>query len=112
VGTEFDMAAKHITIGSHTIAAHLEISDQPDANDAVNAVFQAAFEVGFNKGLEAGLLEARQAAAQYSAAKHSAAPSAQPGPRRSQLGLPCPNCGCYFYSDEAQCPRCKHQGPG
>jgi rubrerythrin len=102
------MAAKDITIGSHSIAAHLEIGDQPDANDAVNAVFQAAFEVGFNKGLEAGPKEVRQAAALYRAAEHSAAPSAQPAQRRSLLGLPCPNCGCYFYSDETQCPRCKH----
>ncbi len=75
------------------------------------ALYQAGYEAGlasgreagYRQGYEAGYTEGRGAAAIAASASGSA-------PRRSRqslFGLPCANCGCFFYSDETQCPRCK-----
>jgi hypothetical protein len=64
--------------------------------------FAAGKEVGYRQGFDAGLSQARLQM-----------PEPSPQPRAAQepakhalIGLPCPTCGAYFFTDE-QCPRCK-----
>jgi len=66
------------------------------------AGFAAGKEAGYRKGFDAGLAQARlqmpepppQSRAAQEPAKHAL------------IGLPCPTCGAYFFTDE-ECPRCK-----
>ncbi|MBZ5510175.1 MAG: hypothetical protein LAN70_03290 [Acidobacteriia bacterium] len=74
------------------------------------ALYQAGFEAGFaagkqagyRQGLEAGLAQACQ---QVTEPRPQPPAAAEPG-KRNLIGLPCPICGTYLYTDE-QCPRCK-----
>ena len=78
------------------------------ANES-GVLYQAGFEAGFNagklagyrQGFDAGLSQARL---QVPEPAPQPRPAQQPAKRA--LGLPCPTCGAYFYTDE-ECPRCK-----
>ena len=74
------------------------------------ALYQAGYEAGYSKGraagYERGYAEGYRDARPNAIAKPEAAESSRRS-RQSLLGLPCANCGCFFYSDETQCPRCK-----
>ena len=85
------------------------ISSMPEA---FAGIYQAGFESGYSSGREAGFREGYAAAHQgptngaavTSAADTKTAPKR--GPRRMLLGMPCPKCGIYLYSEETNCPRC------
>jgi hypothetical protein len=73
-------------------------------------LYQAAYEAGYRQGFRDGCTDGAQARKNDSGgAAFSAGATANAeensGPRL--LGLPCTNCGCFFYSDLSQCPRCK-----
>jgi len=65
------------------------------------AGFDAGKEVGYRQGFDAGLSQARR-----QMPEPSPPPRAAQEPARRVIGLPCPTCGAYFYTDE-ECPRCK-----
>jgi hypothetical protein len=92
------------------------------------------WEAGYRQGYEAGFGDGRRQGDAGSTAAPAAvenntgnsesenggAGNGASGRRKARLfGLPCTNCGSFFYSDEAQCPRCqtprvstaKHQPP-
>jgi len=74
-------------------------------------LYQSAYEAGYRQGFRDGFTdgaEVRQkdnsrAAISTGARRTNAEENS--GPRL--LGLPCTNCGCFFYSDLSQCPRCQ-----
>jgi hypothetical protein len=66
------------------------------------AGFAAGKEVGYRKGFDAGLSQARQQVPE----PPPQPPAAEEPVKRSLIGLPCPACGTYLYTDE-ECPRCK-----
>jgi len=66
------------------------------------AGFAAGKEVGYRKGFDAGLSQVR-----LQVPEPPRQPLAAPEPvKRGLIGLPCPTCRTYLYTDEA-CPRCK-----
>ena len=65
--------------------------------------FQAGRQAGYRQGFEAGLSKARQQVPELPAAQ---LPAVQEPAKRNLIGLPCPTCGTYLYTDE-KCPRCK-----
>ena len=77
----------------------------------------SGWEAGFRQGYQAGFEDGRRQgdvgstaapAAVENIAGNSQAGDSATGMRKPRLfGLPCANCGCFFYSDEAQCPRCQ-----
>jgi hypothetical protein len=73
------------------------------------ALYQSAYEAGYRQGFLDGCTDGAEARKNDSGAAFSAGARANAeensGPRL--LGLPCTNCGCFFYSDLSQCPRCK-----
>ena len=77
-------------------------------NDS-DILFQAGFEDGFAAGKEVGCRQGFDAGLSQARLQ---VPQASPQPRAAQepvkrvIGLPCPACGAYFYTDE-DCPRCK-----
>ena len=78
------------------------------ANES-NALYQAGFEDGFAAGMEVGYrkgLDAASSPAHQQTPDPSPQPLAAPEPvKRALIGLPCPDCGAYFFTDE-KCPRC------
>jgi hypothetical protein len=84
--------------------------------------YQSAYEAGLSSGREAGYRRGYQegfsdgcklgkpaggAAAKSGTGTSTGAAKKAADNRASRLrGLPCANCGCSSYSDEAQCPRC------
>jgi hypothetical protein len=82
-----------------------------------NSLHQAAYEAGYARGREAGYLigykeglAAGLKSAAVDPATLEASEAASPtikhsGPRL--LGRPCVQCGAFFYSEDASCPRCK-----
>ena len=82
-----------------------------------NSLHDAAYEAGYARGHEAGFqtgykegfkdrdkaLGTREKGP--GTREQGTGNERAPGPRL--LGLPCANCGAFFYSDEAHCPRCK-----
>jgi hypothetical protein len=83
------------------------------ANESGN-LYQAGFEAGFDAGKEIGYrqgFEAGLAQARPQNMKPSPQPGAAQGPAKRVIGLPCPACGAYFYTDE-DCPRCKRNARG
>ncbi len=64
--------------------------------------FAAGKEVGYRQGFDAGLSQAR-----LQMPEPSPQPLAAQEPvKRVLIGLPCPTCRTYLYTDE-ECPRCK-----
>lgn len=81
---------------------------QEVSNDSA-VLYQAGFEAGFDAGKQAGYRQGFDAAlsqARPQMPKPSPQPRAALEPTRRVIGLPCPTCGAYFYTDE-ECPRCK-----
>jgi hypothetical protein len=77
-------------------------------NDS-GVLYQAGFEAGFEAGKEAGYrqgFDAGLAQARPQMPKPSPQPRVAQEPVKRVIGLPCPACGAYFYTDE-DCPRCK-----
>jgi hypothetical protein len=79
--------------------------------DQFGALYQSAYEAGYRQGFRDGYTdgaEVRQkdnGRASISAGGRRTNAEENSGPRL--LGLPCTNCGCFFYSDLSQCPRCQ-----
>ena len=82
----------------------------------------SGWESGFRQGYEAGFGDGRRqgdngsttaAAAVENRVRNSKvgngeAGNGASGKRKARLlGLPCTNCGTWFFSDEARCPRCQ-----
>jgi hypothetical protein len=80
-----------------------------EAANESGILYQAGFEAGFDAGKQAGYRQGFDAALSQ-ARPHVLEPSPQPraakDPTKRVMGLPCPACGAYFYTDE-ECPRCK-----
>ena len=78
-------------------------------NDS-GVLYQAGFEAGFNAGKQAGYrqgFDAGLSQARLQMPEPSAQPLAAQEPvKRALIGLPCPTCKTYLYTDE-ECPRCK-----
>ena len=76
-------------------------------------LYQAGFEAGFEAGRQAGYRQGMEAAsgqARPQALEPPAPSRAQQQPvKHALIGLPCPTCGAYFFTDE-ECPRCKKGG--
>jgi hypothetical protein len=67
---------------------------------------EASYRQGFQDGFSAGYNQRNGSAAVPLVTQGTLIKAEQnSGPRL--LGLPCSNCGRFFYSDEAQCPQCK-----
>ena len=64
------------------------------------AGFAAGKQAGYRQGFDAGLSQARLQVPEPQP------PAAQEPVKRALIGLPCPTCRTYLYTDEA-CPRCK-----
>src|SRR5437899_5863081 len=73
------------------------------------AGFRHGYQARFGDGRRQGDVGSTAApAAVENIAGNSQAGDSATGMRKPRLfGLPCANCGCFFYSDEAQCPRCQ-----
>ena len=72
-------------------------------------LYQAGFEAGFDAGKQAGYrqgFDAGLSQARPQMPEPSPQPRAAQEPAKRVIGLPCPTCGAYFYTDE-ECPRCK-----
>ena len=67
--------------------------------------FIAGKEVGYRQGFDAGLSQARLQVPEPSPQTLAA----QEPVKRALIGLPCPTCKTYLYTDE-ECPRCKRSG--
>jgi hypothetical protein len=72
-------------------------------------LYQLAYEAGYRQGLRDGYTDRNEVrkddsggAAVSAGVKTNAEENSGP-----LLGLPCTNCGCFFYSDLSQCPCCK-----
>jgi hypothetical protein len=74
------------------------------------ALYQMGFEAGFRSGKEAGYrqgFDAGLSQARQQVPEPTPQPPAAPEPvKRNLIGLPCPTCRTYLYTDEV-CPRCK-----
>jgi hypothetical protein len=75
------------------------------------ALYQSAYEDGYRQGFRDGFTDGAEVRK-----KDNGRAAISPGARRTNaeensgprlLGLPCTNCGCFFYSDLSQCPRCQ-----
>jgi hypothetical protein len=73
-------------------------------------LYQTGFEAGFAAGKQAGYRQGFDAGLSQA---HLQMPEPSPQPlaapetvKHALIGLPCPNCGTYLYTDE-KCPRCK-----
>lgn len=89
-------------IGRHSGNGHEFSSDS-------GVLYQAGFEEGFAAGKEVGYrlgLDASLSQARQQKPEPPAQPRAAQEPTKRVIGLPCPVCGAYFYTDE-ECPRCK-----
>ena len=63
-------------------------------------------EIGYRQGYRDGFSDCcSRHSAGAGAATGSAPPVETSGPRLK--GLPCAKCGCLYYSDLTQCPRCR-----
>jgi hypothetical protein len=75
------------------------------------ALYQSAYEAGYRQGFRDGFTDGAEVRkkdngrAAISAGARRTNAEENSGPRL--LGLPCTNCGCFFYSDLSQCPRCQ-----
>jgi hypothetical protein len=87
-------------------------AQSPDYLRGYEAGVAAGREAAFEKGFSAGFLAGQRAAVTETTPTTEGSTSDlwfrrnATGARRL-LGLPCTQCGAWFYSDEAQCPRCK-----
>jgi hypothetical protein len=67
------------------------------------------FEAGFSEGYAVGYADGRKAACRPAGSSESgikANPSKYAERGSRLLGLPCPICNTYLFSDETHCPRC------
>ncbi len=71
------------------------------------ALYLAAYEAGYRQGFRDGYTEARTNASGSNGFSAGARTNAEENSGPRLLGLPCTNCGCFFYGDLSQCPRCK-----
>jgi hypothetical protein len=74
------------------------------------ALYQSAYEAGYRQGFRDGYTdgtEVRKNDSGGAAVSAGAGANAEENSGPRLLGLPCTNCGCFFYSDLSQCPRCK-----
>ena len=74
------------------------------------ALLQASYQAGVTTGRREGYVlgyEAGRVHAKPEARNAQQEETTGAGMRRKLLGLPCPNCRCYFLADEAHCPCCK-----
>jgi hypothetical protein len=71
------------------------------------ALYQSAYEAGYRQGLRDGYAEVCKNSSGGAAFSAGARANAEENSGSRLLGLPCTNCGCFFYSDLSQCPRCK-----
>ena len=75
------------------------------------ALYLSAYEAGYRQGFRDGYIDGTEVRkndsgrAAISAGNSRTNAEENSGPRL--LGLPCTNCGCFFYGDLSQCPRCK-----
>jgi hypothetical protein len=70
-------------------------------------LYQAAYEAGYRQGFRDGYTEVRTNLSGSNGSSAGARASAEENSGSRLLGVPCTNCGCFFYSDLSQCPRCK-----
>jgi hypothetical protein len=70
---------------------------------------EAGYQTGYKEGIADGLTSAAGASATATASEPGNGADNGTGNHRGRrlLGLPCVKCGAWFFSDEAQCPRCK-----
>jgi hypothetical protein len=74
------------------------------------ALYQSAYEAGYRQGFRDGYtdgIEVRKSNSSGAAVNAGAGANAEENSGSRLLGLPCTNCGCFFYSDLSQCPRCE-----
>jgi hypothetical protein len=74
------------------------------------ALYQSAYEAGYRQGFRDGYTdrnEVRKDDSGSAAVSAGARTNAEENSGPRLLGLPCTNCGCFFYSDLSQCPGCK-----
>ncbi len=72
------------------------------------AGYQTGYKEGFADGLKsaAGVAAAATAQEPGNEANNGAGNGTGSREKRRLFGLPCVKCGFWFFSDEAQCPRC------
>ncbi|MGA2001675.1 MAG: hypothetical protein ABSG52_16960 [Terriglobales bacterium] len=75
-----------------------------------DVLYQAGFEAGFDAGKQAGYRQGFDAGLSQARQQVPEPPpqplAAQEPVKRALIGLPCPACKTYLYTDE-ECPRCK-----
>ena len=74
------------------------------------ALYKSAYETGYRQGFRDGYtdgIEVRKSNSSGAAVSAGAGANAEENSGPRLLGLPCTNCGCFFYSDLSQCPRCE-----
>jgi len=75
------------------------------------ALYQSAYAAGYRQGFRDGYTDGTEVRKNDGGrAAISAGTSRTIAEENSEsrlLGLPCTNCGCFFYSDLSRCPRCK-----
>ena len=73
-------------------------------------LYLSAYEAGYRQGFRDGFADGNEVRKNNSggaAVSAGARTNAEENSGPRLLGLPCTNCGCFFYSDLSQCPRCK-----
>jgi len=89
------------------------LSRKPEELEALcQAAYQTGFtsgrKIGYRQGYKAGYANGRKQDNGGILVKKTGTRNGGIRPsQRLLLGLPCTNCGAYFYSDEVQCPRCE-----
>ena len=71
------------------------------------ALYQSAYEAGYRQGFRDGYTKAPTNVIGSNGFSAGAGTNAEENSGPRFLGLPCTNCGCFFYGDLSQCPRCK-----
>ena len=76
---------------------------------AYQAAYGRGWKGGYQEGYDVGRSDAlnQETRGTVGATRDQTSAAELRPHRRLLLGLPCTNCGTYFYSDEEQCPRCK-----
>jgi hypothetical protein len=93
--------------GNGNALSHMLEQRNEDPNQAAYlAGLVEGRETGYRQGYRDGFNDGcNRRSSSVGAAAASAPPAETSGPRLK--GLPCAKCGCLYYSDLTQCPRCK-----
>ena len=106
------MATHETTIGLEKVIPSGRNGDVPShMPEQFGALYQSAYEAGYRQGFRDGYKDGTEVRkndsgrAAFGADASRTNAEENSGPRL--LGLPCTNCGCFFYGDLSQCSRCK-----